>query len=87
MAGPRPVIERCPQSAARNNQSGPLHPIIGRDCVLRKKIVRAEQISSAQVFVSVSESSDVIESLLNNYSSLTRIERILASLDSIRVQY
>ncbi|XP_071648512.1 uncharacterized protein [Temnothorax longispinosus] len=59
------------------------------DCELRKmktlslteedeKTIRAEQVSSTRVFVSVGISNDVTEFLLNKYSSLSRIERILA---------
>ncbi|XP_024887379.1 uncharacterized protein LOC112464560 [Temnothorax curvispinosus] len=59
------------------------------DCELRKmktlslteedeKTIRAEQVSSTRVFVSVGISNDVAEFLLNKYSSLSRIERILA---------
>ncbi|XP_071562311.1 uncharacterized protein [Temnothorax nylanderi] len=43
-----------------------------------KKLIRAEQASSTRVFANVSNSNDVREFLLNNYSSLSRIERILA---------
>lgn len=43
-----------------------------------EKIVRAEQVSGVRVFTSSSDSNQIIESLLNNYSLLSRIERVLA---------
>ncbi|GAB1868686.1 hypothetical protein CAJAP_09765 [Camponotus japonicus] len=43
-----------------------------------EKVVQAEQVSSARTFATVGDSENFIEVLLNNFSSLTRIERILA---------
>lgn len=43
-----------------------------------EKLVKLEQKSNHRVFINISEESHVVESLLKNHSSLSKIERIVA---------
>ncbi|GAB1864082.1 hypothetical protein CAJAP_05161 [Camponotus japonicus] len=50
-----------------------------------ESIVRSEQTIGARVFASVDGSNDTVEFLLNSYSSLSRIERVIAWMIRFRI--